>query len=283
MSATSFTMVPDCSGAFAGAAARLRGYLLYLFIEGGLPHDPAAVLSELPRARVVSHRRRVGAAWRWSSIRSATSSNTWRSPSSTGLRIAHVILTHFHADFIAGHLELRDRRGRADLSRRRREGGIRLHAARPTAIGSSSATSACRRSRRRATRPSRSRSRSTISIDQRYGAPRGADRRHAVRRRRRPARSARRAWLGGGRSRRAALRLAADTSCSRCPTRAWSIRRTAPARCAARRSARRRSRPSASSAALNYALQPMTKAAFVDLVTADQPDAPRVLHLRCGV
>jgi hydroxyacylglutathione hydrolase len=28
-----------------------------------------------------------------------------------GLRIAHVILTHFHADFIAGHLELRDRAG----------------------------------------------------------------------------------------------------------------------------------------------------------------------------
>src|SRR3954468_15141946 len=28
-----------------------------------------------------------------------------------GLRIAHVILTHFHADFIAGHLELRDRTG----------------------------------------------------------------------------------------------------------------------------------------------------------------------------
>src|SRR4026207_1797785 len=28
-----------------------------------------------------------------------------------GLRIAHVILTHLHADFIAGHLELRDRAG----------------------------------------------------------------------------------------------------------------------------------------------------------------------------
>ena len=55
---------------------------------------------------------------------------------------------------------------------------------------------------------------------------------------------------------------------------AWSIRRTAPGRCAARRSARRRSRPSASSGASNYALQPMTKSAFVDLVTADQPDAP---------
>src|SRR6266849_3609334 len=30
-----------------------------------------------------------------------------------GLRIAHVFLTHLHADFIAGHLELRDRTGAA--------------------------------------------------------------------------------------------------------------------------------------------------------------------------
>jgi len=30
-----------------------------------------------------------------------------------GLRIGHVVLTHFHADFIAGHLELRDRAGAA--------------------------------------------------------------------------------------------------------------------------------------------------------------------------
>ena len=30
---------------------------------------------------------------------------------SLGLRIRHVFLTHFHADFVAGHLELRDRCG----------------------------------------------------------------------------------------------------------------------------------------------------------------------------
>jgi len=30
-----------------------------------------------------------------------------------GLRIRHVFLTHFHADFVAGHLELRDRAGAA--------------------------------------------------------------------------------------------------------------------------------------------------------------------------
>ena len=28
-----------------------------------------------------------------------------------GLQIRHVILTHLHADFVAGHLELRDRAG----------------------------------------------------------------------------------------------------------------------------------------------------------------------------
>src|SRR5260221_12980547 len=28
-----------------------------------------------------------------------------------GCRIPHVFLTHFHADFVAGHLELRDREG----------------------------------------------------------------------------------------------------------------------------------------------------------------------------
>ena len=28
-----------------------------------------------------------------------------------GLQIRHVFLTHFHADFLAGHLELRDRTG----------------------------------------------------------------------------------------------------------------------------------------------------------------------------
>ena len=33
------------------------------------------------------------------------------SASEHGLRIAHVFLTHFHADFLAGHLELRDRTG----------------------------------------------------------------------------------------------------------------------------------------------------------------------------
>ena len=42
-----------------------------------------------------------------------------------GLQIRHVFLTHFHADFIAGHLELRDRWGDY-LSRRSGPGRIHL-------------------------------------------------------------------------------------------------------------------------------------------------------------
>ena len=47
------------------------------------------------------------------SIRSAISNSTWRTRRDWGLTIRHVFLTHFHADFIAGHLELRDRCGAA--------------------------------------------------------------------------------------------------------------------------------------------------------------------------
>ena len=35
---------------------------------------------------------------------------------SFGLQIRHVFLTHFHADFVAGHLELRDRCGATDTT-----------------------------------------------------------------------------------------------------------------------------------------------------------------------
>ena len=76
------------------------------------------------------------------------------------------------------------------------------------------------------------------------------------------------------RSRRPAVRLAADTSCCRCPTRAWSI----PAHGAGSLCGKALSKETFSTIGeqrrSNYALQPMSKAAFVDLVTADQPDAP---------
>ena len=43
-----------------------------------------------------------------------------------GLRIAHVFLTHFHADFVAGHLELRERTGAAIHLGCRAQGRLRV-------------------------------------------------------------------------------------------------------------------------------------------------------------
>ena len=86
------------------------------------------------------------------------------------LRITHVFLTHFHADFIAGHLELRDRTGATIYLGRRGEaeyaftplgdgeviefGGVRL-----------------RCWKRRGTRPNRFRSSSTTSTRERARSP----------------------------------------------------------------------------------------------------------------
>ena len=43
---------------------------------------------------------------------------------SHGWKIKHVFLTHFHADFLAGHIELRDRTGSEHLSRSQSRGRI---------------------------------------------------------------------------------------------------------------------------------------------------------------
>ena len=103
---------------------------------------------------------------------------------------------------------------------------------------------------------------------------RGADRRHAVHRRRRSPRPARRARVERRGARRACSTTRCTTSWCRCPTRRSSTRRTAPARCAARTSAARPCRRSGSSARYNYALQPMSRERFIEIVTADQPDTP---------
>ena len=42
------------------------------------------------------------------------------------LQIKHVFLTHLHADFVAGHLELRDRVGATSIWARRRKRDTRL-------------------------------------------------------------------------------------------------------------------------------------------------------------
>jgi hypothetical protein len=53
-----------------------------------------------------------------------------------GCRIGHVLLTHFHADFVAGHLELAEREGARVYPGAR---GSRVHAVGRSRVGSSSA------------------------------------------------------------------------------------------------------------------------------------------------
>ena len=103
---------------------------------------------------------------------------------------------------------------------------------------------------------------------------RRADGRHAVHRRRRPPRSARVARLERRASWRACSTTRCATSCCRCRTTRSCIRRTAPARCAARTSRPTPCRRSAMQRTYNYALQPMSRERFIEIVTSDQPDTP---------
>jgi alkyl hydroperoxide reductase subunit AhpC len=123
------------------------------------------------------------------------------------LKIKHVFLTHLHADFVAGHLELRDRVGAKSIwaprpkrvrvysSSRRRHSRIRARA--PEGAGNAGPHSGIDLHRR--LRPER----------QRHAAARRAHRRHFVHRRRRAARSARGAGLVGHPAWRHAFRFAA--------------------------------------------------------------------------
>ena len=85
-----------------------------------------------------------------SSIPSATSTQYLaRRRSDSAARIGHVFLTHFHADFVAGHLELRDREGATIYLGARGRGRVRLSRRWATATRSSSGARAARgRSRR---------------------------------------------------------------------------------------------------------------------------------------
>jgi hydroxyacylglutathione hydrolase len=70
-----------------------------------------------------------------------------------GCRISHVFLTHLHADFLAGHLELRERTGAVIHL------GARAQAEYPfVAMADGDAACGWSCSRRRVTHPSRSRS-----------------------------------------------------------------------------------------------------------------------------
>jgi glyoxylase-like metal-dependent hydrolase (beta-lactamase superfamily II)/rhodanese-related sulfurtransferase len=189
-----------------------------------------------------------------------------------GLRIAHVFLTHLHADFIAGHLELRDRTGATIyLGRAARVeygvvplrdgdvvefGDVRIKALETPGHTPESVSLVVYDHGRSATEPYAVMTGDTLFIGD-VGRP---DLLAA------PGWSAR--DLGGllYDSLRSKLLALPDASL------------VYPAHGAGSLCGRALSNETVSTIgeqrATNYALQPMSKTAFVDLVTADQPDAP---------
>ena len=189
-----------------------------------------------------------------------------------GLRIAHVILTHLHADFIAGHLELRDRAGatiylgaaaRAEYAftplgdgDRIEMGRVRLQAIETPGHTPESISIAVYDLERSDTAPHAVLTGDTLFVGD-VGRP---DLRAAL------------GWtaadLGGllYDSLRTKLLALPDASL------------VYPAHGAGSLCGKALSKETMSTIGnerrSNYALQPMTKAAFVDLVTADQPEAP---------
>ena len=76
----------------------------------------------------------------------------------SGLLIRHVFLTHFHADFVAGHLELRDRCGARSISAPARKREYELRGDERRRARSNSRGCACKYSKPPATPSSPSRS-----------------------------------------------------------------------------------------------------------------------------
>jgi len=189
-----------------------------------------------------------------------------------GLHIAHVFLTHLHADFIAGHLELRDRAGaaiylgaaaRAEYAftplhdgDRVEMGRVRLQAIETPGHTPESISIAVYDLDRSDTSPHAVLTGDTLFVGD-VGRP---DLRAAL------------GWtaadLGGllYDSLRTKLLALPDASLVYPAHGAGSLCGKALGKETFSTIGEQRR--------LNYALQPMTKAAFVDLVTADQPDAP---------
>ena len=189
-----------------------------------------------------------------------------------GLRIAHVVLTHLHADFIAGHLELRDRVGAR----------IYLGAAAKaqyafTSLGDGDRIELGRVRLQALETPGHTPESISIAV---YDLDRSETEPHAV--------------LTGdtlfvGDVGRPDLRAALGWSAADLGGLLYESLRTKlltlpdaslvyPAHGAGSLCGKAISQETVSTIGeqrrSNYALQPMTKSAFVDLVTADQPDAP---------
>jgi glyoxylase-like metal-dependent hydrolase (beta-lactamase superfamily II)/rhodanese-related sulfurtransferase len=189
-----------------------------------------------------------------------------------GLRIAHVVLTHFHADFVAGHLELRDRVGAtihlgaaakaeyAFTPLRDRDvialGRVRLEALETPGHTAESISLVVYDADRSATEPQAVLTGDTLFVGD-VGRP---DLRVA---------------LGWSASELGALLYDSLHGKLLALPDAAAVY---PAHGAGSLCGKALSKETVSTIGeqrrSNYALQPMSKAAFVDLVTADQPDAP---------
>ena len=189
-----------------------------------------------------------------------------------GLRIAHVFLTHFHADFLAGHLELRDRVGAAIYlgAAARAEyaftplsdgdlvefGGVRLQALETPGHTPESICLLVYDLAKSETTPHAVLTGDTLFVGD-VGHP---DLRAAL------------GWSASD----LGARLYASLRDKLLPLPDSSL--VYPAHGAGSLCGKAISRETVSTIGeqrlSNYALQPMSKAAFIDLVTADQPDAP---------
>ena len=188
------------------------------------------------------------------------------------LRIAHVFLTHFHADFVAGHLELRDRAGVTIYL------GARAKAEYPfTPLGDGDVVEFGQVRLTALETPGHTAESISILV---YDLERSASEPHAV--------------LTGdtlfvGDVGRPDLRVALGWSADDLGGMLYDSLRTKlmalpdaslvyPAHGAGSLCGKALSKETFSTIGeqrrSNYALQPMSKAAFVELVTADQPDAP---------
>src|SRR5216110_32874 len=189
-----------------------------------------------------------------------------------GLRIAHVFLTHLHADFIAGHLELRDRAGATIYLG---AAASAEYAFTPLADGDRIALGRVRL--QAIETPGHTPESISIVV---HDPDRSATEPHAV--------------LTGdtlfiGDVGRPDLRVALGWSAAELGSLLYDSLRTKllalpdsslvyPAHGAGSLCGKAISKETVSTIGeqrrSNYALQPMTKPAFIDLVTADQPDAP---------
>ncbi len=189
-----------------------------------------------------------------------------------GLRIAHVVLSHFHADFVAGHLELRDRAGAAICL------GAAARAEYPfTALQDGDLIELGRVRLQALATPGHTAESISLAV---YDLDRSDVHPYAV--------------LTGdtlfvGDVGRPDLRVALGWSAADLGGLLYDSLRNKllalpddslvyPAHGAGSLCGKALSKETVSTIGeqrrSNYALQPMTKAAFVDLVTADQPDAP---------